>query len=91
MPIYNTAQDYANAFAVVFATNYVYNVHFREGQDFSHIALESSPHWTDSDKPVIIRFNYSATRELFDVKRITAGSILDSFPLLKNAGDLFLA
>lgn len=80
--------DYSNAFAVVFATNYSYNIHWREGVDFSHIAVESAPHWTESDLPIVLKFNYSATRELFDVKRLVAGKIIDLYPKIKNSNEI---
>ena len=49
-----------------FATNNYYNVHWRYGIDFTHLAIAPNREWTDSDG-VVLRFNYTDVRELFQI------------------------
>ena len=49
-----------------FATNKYYNIHWKNGIDFSHLNIAPSRLWNDSDGAVL-RFNYTDQRELFEI------------------------
>jgi len=62
--------DGASSFVSVFATGFIYNVHFKFGaSDPLSMGIFASPYFTENDKAVILRFNYSANRETFDIMR----------------------
>ena len=56
--------DIKNSWAMPFISGDIYNVHWKWGIDFTHLAIAPNPHWGDTDK-VILRFNYTDARELF--------------------------
>ncbi|CAD8161606.1 unnamed protein product [Paramecium octaurelia] len=73
--------DGVASFVSVFATGYIYNVHFKFGaSDPLSMGIFSSPYFTEVDKAVILRFNYSANRETFDIMR----HIDKTFPITYN-------
>jgi hypothetical protein len=55
--IENPAMDASNAFAMVFATGYAYNIHWNIGIDWQHVLLVPTYRWEPSDGAVILRFN----------------------------------
>lgn len=59
--------DGKNHFAGVVAPDYVYNLHFGEGIDWSHFLLFPSYISEPTDKTTILRFNYTEIRETYDV------------------------
>jgi hypothetical protein len=74
-----------------FATDYVYNVHWNRGIDFTHFMIESSIYLTDQADsfPIVVRFNHSEPRELWENYRMIGGSLWAKDPatgaLLKDA------
>lgn len=59
--------DFKDAYAYIFATDYVYNVHWNLGIDFSHNLVFPSYLSEDTDKTIILRYNYTENREVYDV------------------------
>lgn len=53
----------------------MYNLHWRYGIDFKFMGIQPSPYWTSDDKSVVLRFNYTAVREKYLVKRIVHGTV----------------
>jgi len=53
--------DIPFSWALPFATNQYYNVHWKNGIDFTHLSLAPSRHWTSTDG-IVLRFNYSDIR-----------------------------
>ena len=49
-----------------FAINHYYNIHWKYGIDFTHLAIAPTREWTTSDG-VVLRFNYTDVRELFQI------------------------
>lgn len=64
------SKDVPKSFVSVFATGFTYNVHFKLGaSDPLSMGIFASPYFTEADNAVILRFNYSANREAFDIMR----------------------
>ena len=55
-----------NSWAMPFATNNIYNVHWKWGIDFEHLSIAPSQLWNENDT-VILRFNYTDARELYKI------------------------
>jgi hypothetical protein len=53
--------DIPSSWALPFASGSYYNVHWKWGIDFDHLALAPSRLWTDQDG-IVLRFNISAAR-----------------------------
>lgn len=68
MIIIKKSLDIKNSWAMPFVTNQIYNIHWKWGIDFTHLAIAPSRLW-DVDDGVVLRFNYSDARELFDILR----------------------
>ena len=84
MIIKSGSKDVQNSFVSIFATGYTYNVHFKLGaSDPNSMGIFASPYFAEVDKAVILRFNYSAHRETFDIMR----HIEKTFPLIYNELD----
>ena len=49
-----------------FYSGQYYNVHWKWGLDFDHLALAPSRLWNDDDG-IVLRFNYSAYRQLYEI------------------------
>jgi hypothetical protein len=64
------SKDTEFSFSTPLATGYTYNIHFKDGIDWEHIALQPSKQFTPSDKGYVLRFNYTAVRESFSVGRL---------------------
>ena len=74
MVVIKKSQDVKFSFASPFATGYTYNVHFKFGaSDPLSMGLFGSPYFSPTDKGVVLRFNYSANRETFDIYRNIGG------------------
>lgn len=52
-----------------FITGKTYNIHWLDGLDWDKIVIHPTYSWKKDDKPVVLRFNYSDNRELFEVCR----------------------
>ena len=57
--------DIVESVASIFATGEMYNLHWRYGIDFKFMGIQPSPYWTEDDKSVVLRFNYTAVREKY--------------------------
>ena len=55
------ANDIQDSWAMPFASGSFYNVHWRSGIDFNHLALAPKLLW-EEDEGVVIRFNYTDNR-----------------------------
>ena len=54
--------------AIILATGYTYNIHFEHGNvDWDHIFIQPSYKSEPTDKPLIIRFNHTEIREVYDI------------------------
>lgn len=60
------SMDIPHSWAMPFATNNYYNVHWKWGVDFTHLAIAPSRLWSINDS-VVLRFNYSDYRELYQI------------------------
>ena len=70
------------AFAGVFPTNYVYNVKFGDGIDWTHLLVKPSSNYDPTDKTIVFQFNYVETRELYEIKKFSAGKATTDYPAL---------
>ncbi|CAK63336.1 unnamed protein product (macronuclear) [Paramecium tetraurelia] len=98
MKIIKKSHDVKQSFASIFATGFTYNVHFKFGaSDPLSMGIFASPYFNQNDDAVILRFNYSANRETFDIMRNIGGKFpvnytkLEQIPNTKtcNQGDWF--
>ena len=81
--MYKIFVDTMYTWALPFVTGYIYNVHWQDGSlDFTHLNLYPTNYWKNTDKGVVLRFNYSDTREDFNV------SLLRFSKLTQNANKL---
>jgi hypothetical protein len=55
------SNDIPFSWALPFATNEYYNVHWKEGIDFTHLSIAPSSLWGPNDG-IVLRFNYSDIR-----------------------------
>ena len=55
------SMDIPGAWSMPFYSGQYYNVHWKWGLDFDHLALAPSRLWNDDDG-IVLRFNYSAYR-----------------------------
>lgn len=60
--------DVPSSWAMPFASGHYYNVHWKLGIDFTHLTISPSNYW-DTNDGVVLRFNYSDHRELFQIRR----------------------
>ena len=74
MIIIKKSKDIKNSFAMPFATNHFYNVHWKWGIDFDHVAIAPSRLWNEGDG-LVLRFNYTDQRELFEVLKYFNASV----------------
>lgn len=88
MKIIKKSHDVPFSFASVFATGFTYNVHFKFGaSDPTSMGLFASPYFAPSDKAVILRFNYSANRETFDIYRNIGGDFVLNYTNISSIPD----
>lgn len=78
--IKNPEKDAIFSNALVLPTDYVFNIHFKEGVDWSHLLVQTSYYSTPTDKTTVLRFNYTEQRELFEIKKMLAGKVVSAFP-----------
>jgi len=67
--------DGTNSFVTVLATNYMYNLHWRYGIDFTHILLTTSQYTSLTDENTIVRFNHTEPRELWEIFNVVGGKL----------------
>ena len=59
--------DKPNSFSMPYVAGRIYNVWWLTGLDFTHLAIEASQLFEDADDAIIFKFNYTETRELFEI------------------------
>lgn len=72
--------DIKSSWAMPFASGYYYNIHWLFGEDFTHLSLAPSSLWDENDG-IVLRFNYSDHRELYQIGHWFAGQL--QFPYIK--------
>jgi hypothetical protein len=55
------SKDIPFSWAMAFAVNRTYNVHWKLGIDFTHMAIAPSGEWNETEG-VVLRFNYTDSR-----------------------------
>lgn len=55
------------SYGLPFITGKIYNIWWGTGVDFTHMSVVSSSLFTAQDMGVLFKFNYSASREMYDV------------------------
>jgi hypothetical protein len=91
-------KDKAQAWASPFALGYTYNVWWNFGIDFTHMSVVPSVYFSDTEPGLLFRFNYTETRELFEITQMVSGTL--QLPLIEptlslpdintcNAGDYY--
>ena len=71
--------DLPNSWAMPFALGYYYNVHWRHGIDFSHMSIAPSRLFSQNENGVVLRFNYTDTRELFEIGKWYEGQLQNPY------------
>jgi hypothetical protein len=77
--IKNEGHDGSGQYSMIFADDYLYNVHWNSRLDWSHLAVIPSMKAEDSDKTIIFRYNYTEYREIFDVFERKLGKLTDLY------------
>ena len=73
--------DTKDSSAVILPTGYTFNMHFERGNvDWDHMFIMTSYLSESTDKPIVLRFNYTETRELYENIRVITGHKLDLYP-----------
>lgn len=52
-------RDKRFGYALPFVTNRIYNIWWLTGLDFTHLALDVSQNFLDTDAAIIFKFNYT--------------------------------
>ena len=73
--IMNPALDGKFSYSAIFAVGYSYNIHWGLGVNWDHMMLQPDYLTEITDPPIILRFNYSIQRELFEIKKMIGGRI----------------
>lgn len=63
-------KEKAGSYSMPFVTGRVYNVWWEDGLDFTHMAVDVSKLFTDSDNAIIFKFNYTENRELYEIGQL---------------------
>jgi hypothetical protein len=69
---------------VPFAGGYYYNVHWGRDLDWLNVGIQASEFFTADEPGVVLRFNYTSKRELFDLSRLAAGTIQNFSNVITN-------
>lgn len=67
------SQSYTNSWALSFIPNNTYEIRMEYTNNFLRLFIASSRFMLESDPAVILRFVYTESRELYEIKRIIAG------------------
>ncbi len=81
--------DTPDAWGWTFATGYQYNIHWLSGLDFIKMTMIPAPNFLATDRPLLIRVNYSDIREEFDIKVVK--SVLSTVQMNKTLKPLDLS
>lgn len=66
MIVIKKSVDIPGSWAMPFAINNYYNVHWKWGIDFMNMSLAPSREW-DTDDGIVLRFNYTDQREYYQI------------------------
>jgi hypothetical protein len=79
MVVIKKSKDTSLSFASSLATGQTYNIHFKQGIDWEHIAIRPSQQFKPTDKGYVLRFNYTASRESFVVGRLLGVNVTSQY------------
>jgi hypothetical protein len=60
-------------YGLPFLDGKIYNLCWGSGIDFTHLSISSAPNFASTDPAVIFKFNYTSSRELFEVGPMRGG------------------
>lgn len=83
MRIKNHEKDNEYGFVALVATGHTFNIHWKEGIDWTNLFVGTSQSWEENDDGIIVNFNYTDYREQFYVQRLVAG-ISDTYNIPTN-------
>ena len=84
MIIIKKSFDIKKSWAMPFVVGQYYNVHWKRGIDFTHLAIAPSRLWT-STEGTVLRFNYTDARELFEIGKWYKGQLQLPFIVPKSS------
>lgn len=73
--IYETQSEQRNTWALPFVSGYTYSVYWNTSIDWTSLNINPSFYFKNTDDGFIVRFNYTAPRELFDIGHILTGQL----------------
>lgn len=79
------ASDIKFSWALPFIVGQYYNIHWRNGIDFEHMAFQTSELWQENEG-IVLRFNYTDAREYFKVGKWFSQQL--QVPLLTQSASL---
>lgn len=79
--------DIKNSWAMPFVVGSYYNIHWKWGIDFTHLAIAPSRLWTDTEG-VVLRFNYTDARELYEIGKWYKGQL--QLPFIVPSSNMIL-
>lgn len=80
-----TKADRKVCWAAPFAMNKFYDTWWNEGIDFTHMAVVPSQYFDQNDAGVVLRFNHTENRELFEIGLMVGGTLQMPFIVPKTA------
>ena len=83
--IIKKSKDIKNSWAMPFISGRYYNVHWKWGVDFEHLAIAPSRLWNTTDG-VVLRFNYTDARELFEIAKWYSAQL--QLPYITDMGSI---
>lgn len=73
---------------MAYVTDRVYNVWWLTGLDFTHVAMDVSKRFQDSDRAIVFKFNYTENRELYEIGHFMNGAITTPLIAASTSGPL---
>lgn len=67
--------DRKRSYSIAFVAGRVYNIWWLTGLDFTHLNVDVSQKFVDSDPAIIFKFNYTEHREYFELGQLINGQI----------------
>lgn len=68
-------KDKKKAWSAPFVLDQFYDVWWNQGIDWTSVAVAPSVYFSDQEKGMVLRFNYTETRELFEIAQIVSGTL----------------
>jgi len=84
--VQKTDPEQMNTWSLPFVSGYTYSVFWSTGLDWTSLTVNPSFYFRSTDDAFILRFNYTTSRELFDIGKILAGRM--QTPLLTAQGNM---